>query len=170
MEEEIWKAIPGFEGLYEASTLGRIKTLQKSWNVGRGGVITRREKVLTPIFDKDGYCKVSLYKNNRKKQKSVHRLVAQAFIPNLDNKPHVNHKDGDKTNNRADNLEWVTPAENVHHSIDTGLRKMKMLIDTNTGVTYSSVKEASDVLGININTLKSKLTGHTTNNTGLLYL
>lgn len=100
--EEIWKDIEGYEGLYQVSNLGRVHSLY-------------RNIILKGFIDQDGYRLVTIYKNNTKSNKTIHRLVAQAFIPNPENKSHVNHIDEDKTNNRVDNLEWMTAKENINH-------------------------------------------------------
>lgn len=103
--EEIWKDIEGYEGLYQVSNLGRIKSLERYvWN--RFSYILVKERILKQSNDKYGYCIISLNKNNKGKVFKVHRLVAQAFIPNSLNAPQVNHKDEDKKNNYVDNLEW----------------------------------------------------------------
>lgn len=107
---EIWQRIPGFEK-YEVSTEGRIRG---SW---RGGNILSQR--ITPF----GYKTVCLYKNPKEKiYPFVHRLVAWSFIPNPENKEHVHHKDFDKTNNRVENLEWVTKEENVQRDWKSGRR------------------------------------------------
>lgn len=98
---EIWKDVVGYEGLYEVSNLGHIKSL---W--------FNKEKLLTPINSK-GYYKVHLYKNGKLKDYSIHQIVAKAFIPNPNNYPGINHKDEVKTNNHADNLEWCNDAYNA---------------------------------------------------------
>ena len=95
---EIWKDIEGYEGLYQVSNKGRIKSL----NYRRTG----KEGMLKGKPDKDGYLRVSLYKNRKQKPFYIHRLVAKAFIPNSDDLPEVNHKDENKENNTVDNLEW----------------------------------------------------------------
>lgn len=104
---EVWKDIEGFEGLYEVSSLGRIKTLHYY-----GGNQTR---ILKLQSDKNGYLTVGLHKGGVTYQKKVHRLVAIAFIPNPENLPQVNHKDEDKENNCVENLEWCTSKYNVNY-------------------------------------------------------
>lgn len=113
--KEIWKAVTGFEDKYKVSNMGQVKTFN-FMNTGKERVLK-----LTPC--KKGYLKVNLYKKDKHINVQVHRLVAQTFIPNIDNKPQVNHIDGVKTNNRVDNLEWVTGQENIKHAIETGLTK-----------------------------------------------
>lgn len=111
MAEEIWRDIPNFEGHYQVSNLGRIKSL---YFRNRMATIYK-EKILKPLNSK-GYLRVRLHECKAKNLYSIHRLAAQAFIPNPENKPCVNHKDGNKTNNCVDNLEWCTYSENELHS------------------------------------------------------
>lgn len=121
---EIWKDIIGYEGLYQISNLGNIKALEKSvWN-GQG-YIHFPEIIRKPNPDKDGYLNITLSNCGKVKTYKIHRLVAEMFIPNLKNKPQVNHKDGNKTNNCADNLEWCTNQENQQHAYRTGLKNQK---------------------------------------------
>jgi len=103
MEE--WKTIESYP-TYEVSSYGHVR---------------RGNKILTPILMNTGYLSQSLSHNGKQKHQNVHRLVAKAFIPNPENKGFVNHKDGKKTNNKAENLEWVTFAENCKHAYDSGL-------------------------------------------------
>src|SRR3990167_2906059 len=112
--KETWKDILGYEGLYQVSNLGRVKSLSKLKINGQFTHITK-EKILININNKTGYLQVNLTRNTQKVF-SVHRLVAQAFIPNPENKPQTNHKDGNKKNNHIDNLEWATVSENGIHS------------------------------------------------------
>lgn len=100
--KEIWKPIEGYEGLYEVSNLGKVKGLTK-------GII------LKPEISLKGYERIILSKNCKKKHFPVHRLVAKAFVPNPENKPQVNHKDENKLNNHATNLEWCTARENLNY-------------------------------------------------------
>ena len=106
MKEE-WKSITGYEGLYEVSSLGRVRSLNYH--------CTGKIKVLKPCKRGYGYLYVKLCKNRVMKKCSIHRLVAETFIQNPLNKPQVNHKDEDKTNNRASNLEWMTAKENSNY-------------------------------------------------------
>lgn len=126
--EEQWKDIQGYEGLYQVSNCGRVKSLGRKFPRKNGSIGTRKAKIkkqceTSKRNGKQGYlCTRLLNKENISKCHLVHILVAQAFIPNPFNKPTVNHKDGNKHNNCADNLEWATYSENNQHSIDTGLR------------------------------------------------
>lgn len=102
---ELWKDIEGYEGLYQVSNLGRVKSLKKG-------------KILKQHDNGKGYMQVGLWKNNKGKCYYVHRLVSEAFVDNPENKPQINHKDKNKTNNCVYNLEWVTCKENQHHKVN----------------------------------------------------
>ena len=115
---EIWKDIPSYEGVYQISNLGRVKSL----NYLRMGF----ESIRKPTLNK-GYLLVSLYKNNKQKMWSVHRLVAISFIENPENKEQVNHKNGVRNDNRLENLEWSTVSENNRHSYEILGRKAPSL-------------------------------------------
>lgn len=124
MGNEIFKDIKGYEGLYAIGTLGHVKALSKQM-FNHTGYWNKPEKILNPAKDSKGYLRVAIWKNGKQHTYKVHRLVADAFIPNPENKPQVNHIDGNKQNNNVENLEWCTNQENQIHSWKSGLRNSK---------------------------------------------
>jgi len=110
--KEIWKDIKGYEGYYQVSSEGRVKSLARKIRCNR----SLKERILKPGLGGFGYPQVILCVDNQKYNIFIHRLVAEAFIPNLENKLEVNHIDGNKENNRVDNLEWCTRKENMTHA------------------------------------------------------
>ena len=120
-EKEVWKDIEGFKGYYQISNKGRVKRLPYEYDMYYGGVAKKPGGVLKERLGTNGYPMACLCMEGKDYYRIVHRLVAQAFIPNPENKPEVNHKDGVKTNNNVENLEWVTRQENIDHAIRTGL-------------------------------------------------
>lgn len=118
--KEVFKPIKGYEDLYEISNLGRVKSLPKK--VGRR---MRKETFLKSRVSAQGYEMVTLCRNYKSFNASVHRLVAEAFIPNTENKATVNHIDGNPLNNDISNLEWATQSENNLHAYRTGLKDPK---------------------------------------------
>jgi len=115
MAEEVWKDITGYEGLYQVSTIGRVKSFNGLWV---------EEKILAPGANQPrGYLYVNLCKDGKRKNFYVHRLVAQTFISNSQNKLEVNHINGNKLDNRVENLEWATSSENHRHAYAMGLMK-----------------------------------------------
>ncbi|HEX4875751.1 MAG TPA: NUMOD4 motif-containing HNH endonuclease [Chitinophagaceae bacterium] len=155
--QEIWKQINGYEGYYEVSNLGRVKSLNRV--VYRGlNEMNISEKILNPSSLKNGYLYVSLASQSGIKKHLVHRLVATAFLSNSENKYCVNHIDGIKTNNVLLNLEWATHTENSAHAKNKGLAKWatgskagksKKIINKATGVVYNSIREAAQIEGYN---------------------
>lgn len=150
--KEIWKDIFEYEGLYQISNLGNVKRLESKWVCSRGHTITRKEHLIKGTFDKDKYLMVHLSNKNKNKRISVHRLVAQAFIPNPNNLPQINHINGNKTDNRIENLEWCNSKENINHAIkklniNYGRYKEKMWeankkkIIRSDGKIYNQVKD-----------------------------
>jgi hypothetical protein len=126
MQKE-WKPIKGFENLYEISNFGEIKSFKKEWKIfnykcNEYRTISKPERIMKPCTTKSGYKQVNLQKNKKTYGKLVHRLVAEAFIENKNNKKCINHIDGDKLNNRVDNLEWCTYKENAKHAWENGLQ------------------------------------------------
>jgi hypothetical protein len=117
---EVWKDIQGYEGLYQVSNLGRVKSLEKS--IPHLGYYRKvKEKVLSGTMSNYGYLVYKLGGKIKGKKIYGHRLVAQTFLPNNENKPFVNHINGIKTDNRIENLEWCTQLENVDHAYKFGL-------------------------------------------------
>ena len=144
-ESEVWRDVVGFEGLYKVSNKGNVYSVRRrnSRGIRCGG------RTLKPIYDKDGYLKVGLRKNGIKKSKLIHRLVAEAFIPNPNNFSEVNHLDEVKDNNGLSNLEWCTRKHNMNHGTRTERfarsksKKVKAVnVETGEVITFNSVKEA----------------------------
>lgn len=127
MESLIWKPIEGYEGLYEVSNKGDIKSLPRRKGLKNGCSYITKERILRPSMTTTGYWKIELTKDMKKKSKKIHRLIAKAFIPKVEGKPQINHIDGNPLNNEISNLEWSTQQENVQHAIDIGLRKTKII-------------------------------------------
>lgn len=143
MTKEIFKSIQGYEGLYEVSNFGKVKSIGRYDFRGH----FRKEKILKPSKKKDGYYAVILYKDGKTKMFRIHRLVAKAFIHNPNNYPQVNHKDKIRTNNNVDNLEWCDNKYNTTFSLG---KKVKCLdLVTNKETHYVSINEAARQLGIN---------------------
>ena len=135
---EIWKDIEGYEGLYQVSSWGRVKN-------------SRTGRILKGLRDKDGYLLVGLCKKSVSQTHKVHRLVAEAFIPNPQNKPQVNHIDEDKENNHVENLEWSTAKENANHgtrNLRGSKTKSKPIICIETGVEYYGARECARQMGL----------------------
>lgn len=109
--EEIWNPVVGYDGFYEVSNMGRVKSLERKDCLGR----TVKERILKQVVTHDGYLRVGLYAGGKLKTLKVHRLVCEAFNDNRDEKPEVNHINEIKTDNRACNLEWSTRRENINH-------------------------------------------------------
>lgn len=138
MFKEVWKDVKGYEGKYQVSNLGRVKSL----NYHRSG----KERLLSLAHDKDGYLYVCFHKNGKQKLYKVHRLVAIAFIPNPDNLPCVNHKDENPSNNRVENLEWCTQKYNINYGTRTkrmSKAQSKPVICITTKRIFKSFVEAS---------------------------
>jgi hypothetical protein len=147
MDKEIWKAVKS-NPLYEVSNKGRAR----SWNK-YGGVRSNEPKILVPREKNNNYKFICLRENGKLIDKSIHRLVAEVFIPNPDNKSQINHIDRNRGNNRADNLEWVTPTENIRHSI----QKPITLIKDGVIKKFDYIQDAADFLGLSGSSCLSKL-------------
>lgn len=139
MDYEYWRTIPSFP-VYSASNLGRIR------NEGTG-------RIMHTYLNTRGYPSLSLRKDNKQIQQSVHRLVAEAFLGGLHPGLDVNHIDGDKTNNCVENLEWCTRLENVRHAVRTGLRpgpRRKAVRVVETGEEFVSIRACAEYFGVDV--------------------
>lgn len=151
MKKEIWKDVKDYEGLYEVSNLGNVRSLDRIVTRSDGRKCLWKGSILKGIKVRNGYLRISLSKSSKEKQVLIHRLVAQAFIPNPNNLPVINHKDEDKTNNHVENLEWCTRLYNNCYgtAIQRRVKKISMPVlqlDVNTGqviAEYPSANEAA---------------------------
>ena len=121
--EEIWKDIEGYEGLYQVSNFGNVKSVKRVVKRANSTNLSVKERLLKERPNHKGYKMVSLSKNGKGKFCTIHRLVAKAFIPNPQNLPQVNHKDEDKMNNHADNLEWCTNKYNINYNNGAAIKR-----------------------------------------------
>jgi hypothetical protein len=135
--KEIWKKIPGFEGHFKASNTGKIKRLAYTRVTKNGNSMRFKEKILSQSNGRGGYQLVSILNTTQR----VHRMVALAFLPNLENKSQVNHKDGNVKNNNIKNLEWVTAQENAQHASNVLLSRHGSK-NGRAKLTVNKVKEA----------------------------
>lgn len=145
---ENWKQIDGYKPIYEVSNLGRIRSLARATN-DNGGLFHRKERLLKYGKSKLGYLLVFLYsKDGKKKTIPVHQIVAKAFIPNPENKPEVDHKDGDKTNNAVANLRWATHKENCANPITAKKQKVFVQERAKHKKKIAAYTQAGELVGV----------------------
>lgn len=145
---EIWKDIKGYESLYQISNLGRIMSKSRIIKYSNGIVKNHTGKILNVYMHNSGYYFISLRNKRIRKNHFIHRLVAAHFVANPNNKPQVNHKDGNKLNNYYKNLEWVTASENGKHAYKNGLSKLQFGINASQSkLTESDVLDIRNMYG-----------------------
>jgi len=148
---ERWMPIKGYEGSYEISDIGRVKSITRTMPHKSFGQWTIKERVLKP--GKHNYSFVFLHSGGgNQKPKQIHRLVAEHYIPNPGKLPQVNHIDGNRNNNHVDNLEWCTPKQNMEHAMKHGLiehtKDGKKVINLDTGEIFRTGSEAARKYGV----------------------
>jgi hypothetical protein len=176
--KEIIKDVVGYEKYYTIDIYGNVRSKDRVINNSRGDTTRIIKGKLLKQVNYMGYNCVCFCVSGKIKQKTVkvHRMIAEAFIPNLDNKPCVNHKNGNKIDNRIENLEWCTYAENTQHAFKTGLMKpednykSRIVINVENGIFYNTAVEAAKSIGINYRTLINMLQNVSPNKTNLRYV
>ena len=176
--KEIWKDIEGYEGLYQISNLGKVRSLDRFIVKKNGSIQKYKGRILLASDDMHGYDHVSLSKGSSVKKKKIYRLVAETFIENPDKLKVVNHIDGNKSNNCVSNLEWCSSAVNNKHAWETGLKKSsnkqkekasmfiklgknkkRHIICKETGVVFDSIRKAEKEMNINHSRICTVLSG-----------
>lgn len=146
---EKWTPVAGYEGLYEVSDQGRVKSLGRLIRSKGNGHRNIPERVLKPCMNPNGYAMVALCKDGVIERVGIHRVVAKAFIPEVEGKPFVNHINAVRNDNRACNLEWCTQKENIQHAVRIGTKKPpqgKQLVRSD-GVIFESITAAARAIG-----------------------
>ena len=154
---EEWKDIKGYEGLYQVSNLGRVKS--------------KTGRIRKTTFTNSGYELVVLYNNCKSKGFTIHRLVAEALLPNPENKPQVNHIDEDKTNNAVFNLEWVTAKENVNHGTRTlkSSNKVSCIFNDGSLMSFYSLTDCANYLNITVASVSYCIKHNKPNKNGIVF-
>lgn len=177
--EEIWKDVTGYEGYYQVSNLGKVRSVDREFVNSIGRHCMLKGMPITPRIEK-GYYRLGLKKHQEMKMFNVHRLVALAFIPNPNNYNTVNHINGNKTDNRVENLEWCSIKQNIAHAFQNNLgdcqnksidnlrkinevnsyKRLEVICPDGTKKEFKSVKETSIYFGIKITTINAALLQH----------
>lgn len=155
---EIWKDIKNYEGYYQVSNYGNVRSItrkreQRHYSGGTSHYVFNG-KMLTIQKQRNGYCTVDLHKCGKTERKLIHRLVATAFIENKNNYKYINHKDNNPSNNRVDNLEWCTQKYNIQYAYDNGtkipphMKEVRQLKNGKEIATYKSLTEAQRKTGV----------------------
>lgn len=185
--EEIWYDIKGCEGMYQYSNKFRFRRLHRTINWNYGTTREIKEKILVPRLTTSGYPCVSLAINYKYKQIYVHKFFAEIYIPNPENKPLVNHRNGNKLDYSLNNLEWATDSEDREHAHRTGLIKpkkgekspmfrgskvtrAKTILNLQTGIFYNSLVEAAESERLKYKQLSKMMIGNRKNRTSFVYV
>lgn len=151
---EVFVPVSGYEGYYEIGSMGTVRSVARRLLYSDGRVYLYKQRLITPADNGNGYMIVNLWRNNKQKMFYVHRLVADHFMPNPENKPQVNHLDENKKNNAVENLEWATPKENVNYGtaiarqIKTQGFPVFILFPDGTKKDFDSIAQAARFLGV----------------------
>jgi hypothetical protein len=158
---ENWKDIQDYEDLYEVSSTGKIRRKERTLVYKNGKIFHYKLKELTLLTGKDGYLKINLHKNSKLRTFRVNRLVAIHFIPNPSNLSQVNHEDGNKLNNNDWNLKWCDTYQNLSHSYETGLKKIKLTKGQVVEIKdmYKNTKLTQKQIGIKYGVQKEHING-----------
>ena len=175
---EIWKDVTGFDGLYQISNFGRVKSLEKIYYTGNYMSKRVQKEIVLKPYSTGRYLCVNLSNKGLNKNYKIHRLVAIHFIPIIDGKPEVNHIDGNRLNNNVSNLEWCNRSENQFHAYKNGLQKTKNgfefvyskpVLNIENGVFYDTISEAAISCNLSVATLSRYLNGKRVNKTNLIF-
>lgn len=181
--QEIFVDIKDYEGLYQLSNLGEVKSFERTPSFSSSWIFQKKEKILKHSL-RSGYPYVTLCKNGIKKTHNIHRLLGIYFIPNPENHPVVRHLNDVKTDLRIENLAWGTVSDNSKDLYINGYKNSdnqvayaksgkaasKIVLNTQTGIFYDSAKDAANAFGLNYLTLMKRLSGNYKNNTSLIYV
>lgn len=170
--EEVWKDVVGYEGLYQVSNLGNVKRIMFINNK----IAKPKETIMSLYTNKEKRKYVCLYKNDKRKNVLVHRLVAQAFILNINNYPEINHIDGNPSNNNVENLEWCNKSQNLKHAYINNLSKLKAYNESkmkkiirNDDKIYSNSYEAAKDMGVSVFSIRDNLKGRSKTCKGYIF-
>lgn len=182
---ETWKDVVGYEGLYQVSSLGRVKSLPRYvefYREGKGPFFRPVKERILSLGNNGRYYTATLCRNDEMNQQYVHRLMCMAFLPNPKKKPQVNHINGDSWDNRIENLEWCTESENIQHSVRMGLQpfnpatgsrsgKAQKVLNTLTGEIFGCIIEAHKSFGkYTLGHFRDSLNGHKKNYTPFIHI
>lgn len=172
MQEE-WRDIAGYEGLYQVSNFGRVKSLERKIKYPNGTLHTYHERILRVYVTKNGYSSVALGKGGQNTRFNIHRLVAKSFLENRDHLPQVNHIDGDKNNNNVCNLEWCTASDNIKHMYrELGMlpSRRKKVRCVETQEVFNSITDAAKSVEISRESIRDCVNGRQNTCRGLHWI